>query len=220
MLLHVCALAVVTLTMRYNGSGILPGAAAARTVARATRAAALAHDAAAPPGARSCRPGQLGNIVGQLRGMRKDLLGFWLQHGLDQQHGGFHAVGGGRRSGRRTVCVCVWGGARCRPGYSGPTRDEASSSQTCRQGRTALASLKPPRSPPFRQTLNRGGVVGEPSDKGVVQHARHVWTFSHAAASRLLRGDAAARASAENAARSAWAFMLKHMQRPEQQGTW
>ncbi|KAI8465540.1 MAG: Six-hairpin glycosidase-like protein [Monoraphidium minutum] len=131
-----------------------PRGAAARTPPPAAgRAAAAAPRAPAS----TCRPGQLQAIVAQARALREGELSFWLKHGLDREHGGFHA------------------------------------------------------------TMDRGGVAGEPSDKGLVQQARHVWTFSHAAASGLLRpADAAA---AEAAARSAWAFMADHMQRAER-GTW
>jgi hypothetical protein len=66
------------------------------------------------------------------------------------------------------------------------------------------------------QTLNRGGLVVAPYDKGTVQQARHCWAMSHAVASGAVQGEQAKRAEA--AARSTWAFMNKAMRRPD--GLW
>lgn len=43
-------------------------------------------------------------LVGNLRNMSQQSLDFWLEHGLDAQYGGFHAVGGERLE----HCMC-WG---------------------------------------------------------------------------------------------------------------
>lgn len=72
--------------------------------------------------------------------------------------------------------------------------------------------------PPPAQTLDRGGVVAAPTDKGIVQQARHVWSLSHAVRSKAMTGQAARRAKA--LARSSWHFMRDHIHRAAEPGTW
>ena len=96
-----------------------------------------------------------------MRALRGEVFDFWLAHGPDRRHGGFHA------------------------------------------------------------TLGRGGAVTAPTNKGVVQQARHLWSLSHALRARALRGRAR-RAAAAKAARSLFAFMRAHLARADegQPGLW
>lgn len=187
---------------------------------------------AAPPSA--CRAGQLQAVLARARGMRKEQLGFWLRHGVDEQYGGFHAVRCNERARDMTRRLTATQGGvalgvtcMCQPerrAYRAPRWRPRPPDK--RAPCLHVPWPKPLRLPRARaqhlhpQTLNRGGAVGAPTDKGVVQQARHAWTFAHAAASGLLRNDPAAQAGAERAARSAWRFMTDHMQRPQAPGTW
>jgi mannose/cellobiose epimerase-like protein (N-acyl-D-glucosamine 2-epimerase family) len=72
----------------------------------------------------------------------------------------------------------------------------------------------------FHGTLERGGRVGKPADKGIVPQCRHVWAMSRAVLSGALPAGTADARAAEAAARSAWRFMVDHLHRADRPGTW
>ncbi|KAI8467612.1 MAG: Six-hairpin glycosidase-like protein [Monoraphidium minutum] len=151
---------LVALAMDPGASGA-PSAATAAAGARAAPSAAAGAPppAAPPPGAAAARRERVAAAVSQLRELTSDVLGFWLDHGPDPMHGGFHA------------------------------------------------------------TLERGGAPGSPTDKGIVQQARHCWALSKAAAAPGAPPPGGA-GRAEAGARAAWEFINARMRRPDGLCAW